>query len=95
MSEYVAALSQPALAGKSVELQALEAAHAGALLEAAADGELWHMKLTVVPGASSIDSYIAVALAGRQAGTVMPYVIVRRDTGRIVGSTRFSENRSR
>ena len=78
-----------ALRGAAVELQPLEASHRAALLEAAADGELWQMTLTVVPGPATIDAYIATALAGREAGTVMPFAILRCDSGRIVGSTRF------
>ncbi len=78
-----------ALRGTAVELQPLEASHRAALLEAAADGELWNMTLTVVPDPATIDTYIATALAGREAGTVMPFAILRRDSGRIVGSTRF------
>lgn len=80
---------QPTLTGKTVELRPLQREHAQGLLDAAADGQLWNMKLTVVPGPGSIDSYIATALEGRAAGTVMPFVIVRRDTGAVVGSTRF------
>ncbi|MFM0118565.1 GNAT family protein [Paraburkholderia sp. RL18-101-BIB-B] len=80
---------QATLTGKTVELRPLQRDHAQGLLDAAADGQLWNMKLTVVPGPGSIDSYIATALEGRAAGTVMPFVIVRRDTGALVGSTRF------
>ena len=47
------------------------------------------MKVTVIPGPSTVGPYIATALAGREAGTVMPFVIVQRSTGNIVGSTRF------
>ncbi|MFM0741993.1 GNAT family protein [Paraburkholderia xenovorans] len=82
-------LIQPTLSGHRVELVPLRQDHAQALLDAAADGELWDMKLTVVPGPATIDAYIATALAGRDAGTVMPFAIARRDTGTIVGSTRF------
>jgi RimJ/RimL family protein N-acetyltransferase len=80
---------QPALIGQSVELQPLQQEHTQGLLDAAADGQLWNMTLTVVPGPETIASYIATALDGRAAGTVMPFVIVRRETGVIVGSTRF------
>lgn len=80
---------QPTLTGQSVELRPLQAGHASDLVAAAADGELWNLKVTVVPGADTIDSYIATALQGRDAGTVMPFVIVARETNRIVGSTRF------
>lgn len=82
-------LVQPTLTGQSVELRPLEQAHTQGLLDAAADGQLWNMKLTVVPGPQTMGGYIATALDGRAAGTVMPFVIVRRDTGAIVGSTRF------
>ena len=80
---------QPTLAGRIIELQPLQQNHAAALLDAAADGQLWDMKLTVVPGPGSVDKYIATALAGREAGTVMPFVVAMRDSGRVVGSTRF------
>jgi RimJ/RimL family protein N-acetyltransferase len=80
---------QPVLAGKLVELHPLQREHAQALLAAAADGELWNMKVTVIPGPQTIDRYIQTALDGREAGTVMPFVIVRRDTGAVAGSTRF------
>ena len=82
-------LMQPTLTGNIIELQPFQATHAPALLEAAADGQLWNMTLTVVPGAATVDSYIATALEGRAAGTVMPFVIVLRESGAIVGSTRF------
>nr|WP_144114066.1 GNAT family protein [Paraburkholderia sp. BCC1886] len=80
---------QPTLTGASVELRPLQPDHAPALLEAAADGELWNLTLTVVPGPQTMAAYLATALEGRAAGSVMPFVIVQRDSGRIVGSTRF------
>ena len=96
MNDISADSMQPTLSGSIVELRPLREDHAQALVDAAADGQLWNMKLTVVPSAATIDAYIARALAGRAAGTVMPFVIVRRDgddkdggAGRIVGSTRF------
>ncbi|MNK04266.1 putative ribosomal N-acetyltransferase YdaF [compost metagenome] len=80
---------QPTLTGKTVELQPLQKEHATQLVQAAADGELWNMKVTVIPGPDTVAQYIATALEGRANQTVMPFVIVRRDTGQIVGSTRF------
>ena len=72
MSESGSDFIQPTLTGKTIELRPLQPGHAPALLRAAADGRLWDMKVTVVPGPDNIDAYIATALAGRQAGTVMP-----------------------
>lgn len=78
-----------ALRGQLVDLLPLQAAHAPQLLLAAADGELWNMTVTVVPGPATMAAYIDAALEGRRAGTVMPFVIVHKSTGTIVGSTRF------
>jgi RimJ/RimL family protein N-acetyltransferase len=89
ISDKALQLIPPTLVGKTVELHPLQQGHAAGLLEAAADGRLWDLKVTVVPAPDTIDQYIRTALDGRQAGTVMPFVIVRRDTGRLVGSTRF------
>ncbi|KVN68025.1 GCN5 family acetyltransferase [Burkholderia ubonensis] len=80
---------QPTLTGEHVELQPLHASHAPALLAAAADGQLWNLRVTVVPGPDTIDAYLTTALQGRAEGTMMPFAIVERATGRVVGSTRF------
>lgn len=80
---------QPTLQGNVAELRPLQFEHTSQLLDAAADGRLWEMTLTVIPGPETVDSYVATALVGRQAGTVMPFAIVSRVTGAVVGSTRF------
>jgi len=89
MNDNTPPFIQPALVGKIIELRPLQQEHTAGLLDAAADGQLWNMKTTVIPGPETIDKYIATALAGRQAGTVMPFVIIKRDSGLPVGSTRF------
>lgn len=81
--------STPTLSGNTVELRPLHEGHRQALLDAASDGELWNFKLTIVPGPETIDAYLARALDGQRAGTVMPFVTVRRADDRIVGTTRF------
>lgn len=77
------------MTGTHVELRPLDASDRQALLDAAADGELWNLKVTVVPGPDTIDAYLDTALRGRAAGTVMPFAIVERASGRVIGSTRF------
>lgn len=42
-------VSQPTLTGRLIELRLLQASHAQPLLQAAAEGKLWRMILTVVP----------------------------------------------
>jgi len=77
------------LTGTTVELLPLQREHKAALLHAAADGELWNLKVTNVPGPDTVDKYIDTALAGRDAGSVIPFTLVRREDGQVVGSTRF------
>lgn len=77
------------LQGPRILLRPLQYSDAHALLRAAADGELWNLTVTVVPSASTVDSYLKKALDGRDAGTVMPFVIVLKDSGEVIGSTRF------
>jgi RimJ/RimL family protein N-acetyltransferase len=82
-------IEQIVLKGSTLELHPLQAEHAVQLVQAARDGELWNMKVTVIPGPDTVEAYMAKALEGRQAGTVMPFAVVQRETGRVVGSTRF------
>lgn len=77
------------LTGTTVELLPLQREHKAALLDAAADGELWNLKVTNVPGPDTVDQYIDTALSGRDAGSVIPFTLVRREDGQVVGSTRF------
>ncbi|MCA8252229.1 GNAT family N-acetyltransferase [Burkholderia sp. AU31624] len=89
MTDASACLEPPILTGEHVELRPLDSSDRQALLDAAADGQLWSLKVTVVPGPETIDAYIDTALQGRSAGTVMPFAIVDRASGRVIGSTRF------
>ncbi|ALX15373.1 GCN5 family acetyltransferase [Burkholderia cepacia JBK9] len=89
MTAASSALEPPTLTGERVVLRPLDRSDRQALLDAAADGELWNLKVTVVPGAETVDAYIDTALQGCAAGTVMPFVIVDRASGRVIGSTRF------
>ncbi|VWD00411.1 GNAT family N-acetyltransferase [Burkholderia lata] len=89
MTDASVSLEPPILTGERVELRPLDASGRQALLDAAADGQLWNLKVTVVPGPETIDAYIDTALQGRATGTVMPFTIVDRASGRVIGSTRF------
>jgi N-acetyltransferase len=79
----------PRLEGKHVRLEPLEHRHIdGLAAAAAADPSLY--KWTPVPqGADQVKEYINTALAWRDAGTALPFAIVRAADGVIIGSTRF------
>ena len=88
MTEPTTKLATPTLVGRHVRLEALEAGHAAALL-AAADESRTTYAFTFVPAdLAGMEAYLATALAERDAGQSVPFV-VRDAAGAIVGSTRF------
>jgi len=64
-------------------------AHAESLIAAASDGQLWNSTVTVVPDRSTVASYIGDALLGQTLGRELPFIIVRKTSGAVVGTTRF------
>jgi RimJ/RimL family protein N-acetyltransferase len=85
-----------AMVGKHVSLEPLALEHVPALQRAAADGELWRLWYTSVPPKDGMQAYVEKALALRDSGQALPWV-VRAADGEIVGSTRYgnvdAENR--
>ena len=75
--------------GKTVLLRPLLPSDSYALVQAAADGELWTLPFTIVPSAETVDSYINTALEGQAAGTVLPFAIETLETKQVIGTTRF------
>ncbi|WP_433766742.1 GNAT family N-acetyltransferase [Pseudomonas putida] len=82
-------MTDTVLQGRRISLRPLQYADADALVHAAADGELWNLTVTVVPSVTTVDAYLKKALDGREAGTVQPFVIVLKDSGEVIGSTRL------
>ena len=82
-------ISPVILEGQFVRLEPLSQAHEESLIAAANDGELWNSTVTIVPSRDSMAAYIATALDAQAQGRELPFVIVRKSTGQVVGSTRF------
>jgi N-acetyltransferase len=79
------------LEGHGVRLEPLAPSHEAGLAAAAADGRLWELWFTSVPSPDRVASYIADALAGRQAGHMLPWAVRELATDTIVGSTRYHD----
>jgi len=79
------------LEGHGVRLEPLEAAHRDALAAAAADGRLWELWFTSVPEPGETSAYLAAALAGQDAGHMLPWAVRECTSGEIVGTTRFHD----
>lgn len=82
-------VSPVTLEGQHVRLEPLSLQHEEALNIAAADGELWNSAVTIVPDRAAMVAYIEVALHGQSLEKELPFVIIRKASGNIVGTTRF------
>ena len=82
------------LEGQHVRLEPLTQSHAGSLIAAASDGELWNTQVTIIPQPAGMKDYIQAALDGQAQGRELPFVIISKSSNQIVGTTRFYEIRS-
>jgi N-acetyltransferase len=89
--EEIVEVSPITLEGQRVRFEPLSLAHEESLIAAASDGELWNSTVTIVPGRAGMAAYIEAALRGQAEGTELPFVIIRKTSGRVVGTTRFYE----
>jgi RimJ/RimL family protein N-acetyltransferase len=85
------ATSPVTLEGNGVRLEPLTRRHRDDLDAAAADGKLWELWFTTVPGAGQTDAYIEAALAGQAAGTMLPWVVRELSSGAVIGTTRYHD----
>ena len=79
------------LEGYGVRLEPLANEHAEALAVAAADGKLWELWFTAVPEPTETPDYIAHALAGQEAGHMLPWAVRELTSNTIIGSTRYHD----
>lgn len=82
------------LEAHGIRLEPMTLDHASALQAAAADGRLWELWYTSVPGGGanqSTEDYVAAALAGQEAGTMLPWVVRDVASDTVIGSTRYHD----
>jgi RimJ/RimL family protein N-acetyltransferase len=79
------------LSAHGVELRPMTLEDESGLRAAAADGELWNIRVTSVPEPDKTRQYIEDALAMREAGNRFPFVVVDSATGRVLGSSSYHD----
>jgi RimJ/RimL family protein N-acetyltransferase len=79
----------PVLQGKHIRLEPLEHRHVEGLVAAAGDDAALYQWSPVPRGKAAATTYIDTALAWRDAGSAVPFAIVREQDGIVLGSTRF------
>ena len=79
------------LRDRGVRLEPLGLAHEAGLRAAAADGELWKLRITSVPEPDQTGAYIEAALKMRAEGQRFPFAVVNDATGEVLGSTSYHD----
>jgi len=72
-----------------VRLEPLGAHHADGLRAAAADGELWQLRVTSVPAPDEVDAYIYKAIGQRP--TRLAFAVIDAASGALVGTTSYHD----
>ena len=79
------------LTAHGVLLEPLTLAHELGLRQAAADGELWTLRVTSVPEPEQTQTYIDTALRMQTEGSRVPFAVIEQSTGRVLGSTSYHD----
>ncbi|HUQ78332.1 MAG TPA: GNAT family protein [Patescibacteria group bacterium] len=77
------------LEGRRVRLVALELEHVPRLAHVALDPTLWQWTLARPTDEAGLRAWAEAAIAGRDAGTELPFVTLDAATGRPIGSSRY------
>ncbi|RUR55897.1 GNAT family N-acetyltransferase [Vreelandella populi] len=79
------------LATHSVKLEPLAHDHEAGLRAAAADGELWNLRVTSVPMPDETSGFIETALKDREAGHRFAFAVIDEASGTVLGTTSFHD----
>ncbi|MGB3275037.1 MAG: GNAT family protein [Castellaniella sp.] len=79
------------LEGHGVRLVPLSPEHSAGLRAAAADGELWNLRVTSVPEPEQTETYVTQALQGRDDGHMLPFAVLDAASGTVLGTTRYHD----
>ena len=79
------------LRSNGLRLEPLALTHEDGLAAAAADGQLWRLRVTSVPEPQETRAYIETALQMREQGSRFAFAVIDEATGRVLGSTSFHD----
>ncbi|CAM5792661.1 GNAT family N-acetyltransferase [Ottowia pentelensis] len=79
------------LSERGIRLEPLAPAHEAGLRAAAADGQLWNIRVTSVPEPEQTRAYIDTALQMREQGSRFAFAVVDEASARVLGSTSFHD----
>lgn len=79
------------LRDRGVRLEPLALSHERGLATAAADGELWKIRVTSVPEPGEVRSYIETALQSREQGHRFAFAVLDDATDKVLGTTSYHD----
>ncbi len=79
------------LSMNGVRLEPMSMAHEPGLRAAAADGELWNIRVTSVPEPQQTAAYIETALQMQADGNRFAFAVIEEATGRVLGCTSYHD----
>jgi RimJ/RimL family protein N-acetyltransferase len=79
------------LSARGIRLEPLSLEHEAGLRAAAADGELWKLRVTSVPEPEQTRAYIETALQMRAEGHRFAFAVTEEATGKVLGSTSYHD----
>ena len=79
------------LSARGITLVPLALAHEDGLRAAAADGELWNLRITSVPAPDETRAYIEAALQMRDAGNRFAFAVTDAASGQVLGTSSYHD----
>ncbi len=79
------------LAAHGIKLVPLALIHEAGLRAAAADGELWNLRITSVPAPDETRGYIETALKNAEEGHRFAFAVIEEASDRVLGSTSYHD----
>jgi N-acetyltransferase len=88
MSSFVIPIT---LSLRGIRLEPLALSHEAGLRLAAADGELWNVRITSVPEPENTRKYIEDALKMRDDGNRFAFAVIDEASGKVLGSSSYHD----
>lgn len=87
------------LSGRAVRLDPLSESHVSQLYVAGEDESIWrYMRYGIIQSEPQMGKWVNELLAAQTRGTDLPFVVIHRESGQVIGATRYleiqQENRS-
>jgi N-acetyltransferase len=79
------------LKDRGIRLEPLSLSHEEGLKAAAADGQLWTLRVTSVPEPENTRKYIEDALTMQSEGKRVPFAVIDEATGRVLGTSSYHD----